>query len=330
MNKWEEIEEIQPIVKKMLTNSLKKQRVSHAYLFEGGRGTGKKATALMFAKTIFCDRPIDDINPCNQCIECKRIQSGNHPNVQILAPDGLSLKKEQIISLQQEFSKKGVESGKKVYIVEHADKMTTQAANSLLKFLEEPSAETLAILLTEHVQQILPTTLSRCQVVNFRPLTPENLIVQLQENGASLPIAATVSTLTNNLQEAITIISDDWFAQARNIVIQLIEVINNRPEQSVLIVYDQWTNHFKEREQYSIGLDLLLLWYKDLLYIKVGNEHQVIYRDLQERLSNYALHSSDETIVTNISAILEAKKRLNANVNPQLLMEQLVLKLQEG
>ena len=329
MNTWKQLSEYQPNIVKMLTNSIKKDRVAHAYLFEGGRGTGKKATSILFAKTLFCQH-VNETEPCHQCVECRRIESGNHPDVHFLSPDGQSLKKEQIRQLQREFSKTGVESNRKIYIIEHANKMTTQAANSLLKFLEEPSKMTVAILLTEQVHQILPTILSRCQTLSFKPLIQDQLISQLENKEIPNHMSRILAALTNDLEEALAIIEDDWFAQARNIVIQLIEILYKRPNQALFFIQEKWLPHFKDKEQFDRGLDLLLIWYNDLIYIKLGEEKKVVYTDQYEQLKTQSLHSSEKRILRQMTAILEAKKRLHANVNTHLLMEQLVFQLQEG
>lgn len=221
MNTWESYETIQPTVMKMLKNSIKKGRLAHAYLFEGMRGTGKKDVSLLLSKSLFCTHPIDGYIPCEVCHNCKRINSGNHPDIHIVEPDGASIKKQQIQMLQEEFAKTGVESKKKVYTIVHADRMTVNAANSLLKFLEEPTSETTAILLTEQTQKILPTILSRCQIVTFKQLSPEHLIQKLVERGVSEKKAPIIAQLTNNLDEGLALSNDEWFAQAQKIVLKL-------------------------------------------------------------------------------------------------------------
>ncbi|MGZ4160508.1 MAG: DNA polymerase III subunit delta', partial [Neobacillus sp.] len=198
---WDQLEELQPTVLKMLKNSILKSRVAHAYLFEGIRGTGKREISLLMTKALFCDTLIEGYKPCESCTNCRRINNGNHPDVHKVEPDGLSIKKQQIQDLQVEFSKKGVESSKKVYNIIHADKMSTGASNSLLKFLEEPNAGTVAILLTEQPQQILPTILSRCQILTFKPLSPQAMITQLKENGIEPAKARVLAQLTNSLDE---------------------------------------------------------------------------------------------------------------------------------
>jgi DNA polymerase III subunit delta' len=327
---WEQLEVQQPIVLKMLKNSLQKNRVAHAYLFEGPRGTGKKEVGYLLTKALLCLSPIDKYVPCETCINCKRINHGNHPDVHLLEPEGLSIKKHQIKELQEEFSKTGVESKKKFYLVTHADKMTTNAANSLLKFLEEPNSQTVAILMTEQIQQILPTILSRCQTLSFQPLSGQSMALHLVELGVKREHAPLLASLTSNIDEAIALNGDDWFAQAQKIVVKLYEVQRKNPLEALIILQEEWIGHFKEKEQIDRGLDLLLLIFKDLLYIQVGKRDQVVFVNELPRLEQFALHCSTSGLTGQLSAILEAKRKLQANMNPQLLMEQLVLNLQEG
>lgn len=327
---WDQLEELQPTVLKMLKNSLVKNRVAHAYLFEGMRGTGKKEIGLLLTKALFCESLLDGYKPCESCNNCRRINNGNHPDVHLVEPDGLSIKVDQIRNLQAEFSKKGLESLKKVYLLVHADKMSVSASNSLLKFLEEPNAETTAILLTEQPQQILPTILSRCQGLTFQPLVPQILVKQLVENGIAPQKAPLLASFTNSVDEALELNVDEWFAQAQKIVVKLYEVLGKNPLEAMVTLQSDWFPHFREKEQIQRGLDLFLLIFKDLLYIQLGKEEQIAFKGEMERLKQFALRTSGRRLSENMTAILEAKRKLQANMNPQLMMEQLVLKMQEG
>ncbi|WP_045515591.1 DNA polymerase III subunit delta' [Neobacillus niacini] len=327
---WDQLEELQPTVLKMLKNSLLKNRVAHAYLLEGIRGTGKKEIALLITKALFCESLIEGFKPCGACHNCRRINSGNHPDVHKVEPDGLSIKKQQIQDLQEEFSKKGVESSRKVYMISDADKMSVSAANSLLKFLEEPNSQTTAFLLTEQPQQLLPTILSRCQILSFKPLSPLAMINQLTENGVNPMKAPLLAQLTNSLDEAYELNLDDWFAQAQKIVLKLYEVLKKNSLEAMVTLQGDWFSHFKEKEQINRGLDLLLLIFKDLLYIQLDKQEQIVFKAESDRLRQYALETSGRRLSDQMSAILEAKRKLAANMNPQLMMEELVLNLQEG
>ncbi|MGG1680114.1 DNA polymerase III subunit delta' [Neobacillus sp. NRS-1170] len=327
---WDQLEELQPAVLKMIKNSFVKNRVAHAYLFEGMKGTGKKEIGLLLTKSLFCESLTDGFKPCEDCKNCRRINHGNHPDVHIVEPDGLSIKVDQIRSLQAEFAKKGLESLKKAYLIIHADKMSNSASNSLLKFLEEPNAETVAILITEQPQQILPTILSRCQTLKFNPLSPQIMIKQLVENGVAPQKAPLLAQLTNSIDEALELNTNEWFAQAQKIMLKLYEVLRKNPLEAMVTLQSDWFPHFKEKEQIQRGLDLLLLIFKDLLYIQLDRQEQIVFKGESERLNQFALQTSGRRISEQMSAILEAKRKLAANMNPQLMMEQLVLKLQEG
>jgi len=327
---WQEAKQVQPQIMRMLQNSLVKKRVAHAYLFEGEKGIGKHEVSHVFAKSLLCEAPIAGYEPCEECRNCKRIMSGNHPDVHYIERDGLSIKKEQIKQLQEEFSKKSVEANRKIYMIADADKMSVGAANSLLKFLEEPSDDTVAILMTEQVQRILPTIISRCQVLTFQPLSPENVKQKLIEHNLQPQIASVISQITQNVEEGLALSHDEWFVQAQKIVVKLYEVLKQNRMKALLFLQTDWFSHFKEREQLDKGLDLLLLIYKDLLYIQLDKRNFVVFQNQEEELASHALQLSQRRLADCMGTILDTKRKLSSNTNPQLLMEQLVLNLQEG
>lgn len=325
---WAEMEEIQPLASKMITNSIRKQRVSHAYLIQGARGTGKEAIALLIAKSLFCEYR-SGAEPCNECNACKRIDSGNHPDVHWIEPDGQSIKIEQIRNLQKEFIYSGLESQRKIYIIKGAETLTTNAANRILKFLEEPSKETTAMMLTDNSQSMLPTVRSRCQLIDLQPLNPDLFKKQLVEAGMSETNATLMSGLTNNADDAFAWSGDEWFAQARKIMIQLIEVFANKPDDAYLFIHQHWIPHFKERSEQEQGFDLLLLAFKDVLYFHIGNENSmVVFPPDDGRLEKAVRSFSQERLLSILHAILKAKRNLKQNVHPTLVMEQLTLQIQ--
>ncbi|GAE31722.1 DNA polymerase III subunit delta' [Halalkalibacter hemicellulosilyticus] len=329
MKTWQQLAEIQPRVIDILMRTLQKNRLAHAYLFEGSKGTGKKDVALQLAKSFFCES-LEETEPCQQCLSCRRIEHGNHPDVHIIEPDGQSIKKQQIEHLQKEFAYRGVESIKKVYIVGDADKMTASAANSILKFLEEPNGTTLAVLMTEQGKNILPTIQSRSQLLSFAPLAREPFIQFLINEGISRTNAHLLASLTTSFDQVKDLVQEDWIAQARSVVIQLMEELYGRPSQLLFTIQEKWLGTFKDKAQQEIGLDMLLLWFRDLLFAKLGNLNTVSFIDQVDSLEKQALQSSQERLSRHMAAVLEAKKQLHANVNPQLVMEKLMLSIQEG
>lgn len=322
---------MQPVAMNMIANAVKKDRVAHAYLFEGRKGTGKKAAALFFAKMLFCTDLREGFLPCGRCLQCRRIDSGNHPDLLIIEADGASIKTEQIALLREEFAKKAVESDRKMYIIENAEKMTASASNRLLKFLEEPPAKTTAILITENVHQILPTVRSRCQHIPFRSRTKSGLISLLIERGISEEKAPLFAQLTNDAEEALKLSRDEWFLQGKGIVIKLYEILNSKSlADALLFVEQEWLPHFKEREQMDLGLTLLLYIYRDALFIRLGRTGSLVFPGQLEKWKHYAVRKSEKRLAAEIQEIIEAKKRLQSNANGALLMEWLIRKLREG
>jgi DNA polymerase-3 subunit delta' len=151
-----DVKKLQPVVMKQLSTVFQKNRVAHAYLFEGAKGTGKVAVMRSFVKLLLCEQPIENVS-CETCRGCRRFESGNHPNFIQIEPDGQDIKKDQMLQLIFEMNKTALEAGRKIYVLHRADRLNASAANTLLKFLEEPEGLVTAILLTEKAHAILPT-----------------------------------------------------------------------------------------------------------------------------------------------------------------------------
>ncbi|USG65883.1 DNA polymerase III subunit delta' [Brevibacillus ruminantium] len=318
----------QPRVVELLYHSLRNDRLAHAYLFAGPRGAGKKQVALHLAKSLFCTEK--EADACGACITCRRIDAGNHPDVLVISPDGASIKIDQIRNLQKEMAMRAVESFHKVYIIEHVDKMTTQAANSLLKFLEEPPAGVVALLLTENSHAMLPTILSRCQIIHFSPLSPEVIARKLGEEGIPGGAARVVSHITSNLEEARVLSQAEWFAQLRNLMIQLVQECKQHNSSVLYTIHDMLQKSDKIKEELPLFLDLLILWLRDILYVQVDRHAHLINSDQQDVLQGQALLWTKAELLRGIDLVMETKNRIERNANPQLALERLVLQIQEG
>ncbi len=319
----------QQIVITRLKASFENNRVGHAYIFDGERGTGKEEAALFYAKLLLCHEPKESM-PCEACLACVRISSGNHPNITMIYPDGQTIRKGQMDEFLAEMAKKSFEGGRKIYVISQAERMNAASANALLKYLEEPEGEVTAILLTDAYSSILPTIQSRCQRISFLPPSREVIISLLEEKGITKSMAATVTMLTANIEEAIQLAQDDAFAHMRKTVLKLVEALDQNVQEALLYIQSTWLQVFKEREETDRGLDLLLYAYRDIVAFKSELKSVSAYPDQSDFLNSLAMKMTYTQLSLVMEAILQAKRQLNGNMNRQLLMEQLMLNMQEG
>ncbi|OPA73209.1 DNA polymerase III subunit delta' [Paenibacillus selenitireducens] len=313
--------------KQMLQNGLRNDKVSHAYLFAGPQGSGRKEMALTFAKALFCTEMKDDC--CDECLECRKVDHHNHPDIHVIAPEGSSIKIEQIRALQREFAYRTGGGSRKVYIMEQADKMTVQAANSLLKFLEEPLSPVVAILLTENGQAMLPTIQSRAQWISFTPMDPKAMLQVLVQEGYAQSLARCAVHLASGLPACREIIQQNWFAEIRNVMLQLGKDCLNKVNTAMITAQQQL---FKTplAEHLDTLMSLFLLWFKDMIHYQLDRTESIIFIDQLESISKYAFSRTTEAWVRCMELTTEMQKRLRANVNPQLAFEQFLVGVQGG
>lgn len=199
-------------VKKILRKALQKKKVPNSLLFCGPEGVGKEETALVLAKAMNCERKKDDA--CETCASCRGINAGNFPDVMVIRPEGNVIKIEQMRNLKKIAYLKPMIGKHRVFIVSEAEKMKEDASNSLLKVLEEPPLFSYVLLVTQNPFLILPTIKSRCQILNFPPISKEDIEKKLVEKGCETEKARVISRLVQgNLKKAVSL---DWEAvQAR-------------------------------------------------------------------------------------------------------------------
>ena len=317
---------LQPLLLKQFKKTVQQKQLAHAYLFEGVSGTGKKEMSLWLAASLLCKEGSENL-PCENCQNCRRVFDHQHPDVIEIVPDGLSIKVEQVRNLKAEFSKSGVESQQKIFIVEDVEKMTPGAANSLLKFLEEPEGSAVAFLLTTAKNRILPTILSRCQLVHFQSLTKKKLMTELEAKGLSINQASLLVQLTNSVEEALELNEDEWFQEAKTIIWKWFTLITNKDNQSFVYVQTTIMPHFKDRDAHRRLVDLILLAYRDILMLHYGTVDVLAYARYQKELDHIKTQYSSKAIVQAIEAVLLSRKKLESNVNALGAFEQLVLLL---
>jgi DNA polymerase-3 subunit delta' len=315
-------------VSEMLSKSVANGRLAHAYLFLGPEGSGQAETARYFAKAILCESAGE--KPCGACIQCRRIESGNHPDLLTIEPDGHAVKIAQVRELQKSFSYKSMESSSKVYIIHQADKMTVEASNSLLKFLEEPTTPVVAVLLAETKNKLLPTIISRCQVIQF-PRRPVRVVQeQLQKEGFPASRARFLAFVKQSLGAAKEFANEERFAEILTLVVQLTEEVSARRNSALFTLLEKVIKPNWQSHEIEALLDCLAWWYRDVLHVRLGMEEAVASDLNLERYRQQAMNFTEEQLLRMIETILNTKKRLQSNANVQLSLEHLVLQLQGG
>lgn len=292
----------------LMKKNIKHGRIAHAYLFEGDKGTGKHELSLWLAQRLFCQQ-VREEEPCGNCVQCKRIEMEEHPNVRVIQPEGQSIKVDQIRQLQSEFSRKGFEKGMQIFIIQQADTMNVSAANSLLKFLEEPEGEMLAILEVESLGKMLPTIQSRCQIIHFNPLNKQQLVKQLQDHGINEKSANLLASLTNSYHKAVEISEDEWFNGAKDVIEQWFLYLKKKDSQAFIYVQKAIMTIAKEKQQQQDILAILLFYFQ--------NERNQM---LQHQVSGVAANRE-------VEIILQGQQKLSANVPFQGVAEQLSLRI---
>ncbi|PZE19183.1 DNA polymerase III subunit delta' [Paenibacillus xerothermodurans] len=311
-------------VKRILQNSLRTDKVSHAYIFSGPSGTGRRAMAKVFAQAIYCKVLADDA--CGECLDCRKVEHGNHPDVHWIRPDGASIKIEQIRELQKQLSYRAGASGVKMYVLEDADKMTVQAANSLLKFLEEPSSRVVAVMISDNGQALLPTIRSRAQWVPFVPLSRELMVQALTGEGHSPALIQAGVRLAAGTDAARDLIQGNVFAEIRNLVIQLTkESVTRLP--TALLTAQQKLTKSELSDHLPLFMDLLILWLKDMVSLSLGNRNDLVYADQTNWMAGQAGSYDMQHWLNCLEQAIELQKRLRFHANAQLVLEKMLMQL---
>ncbi|MDG3061098.1 MULTISPECIES: DNA polymerase III subunit delta' [Lacticaseibacillus] len=320
------IDSLQPKLVAQFARIIDRKQLAQSYLFVGPKGAGKLELAEWIALRLFCQN-VQDGAPCGECPECERILNHNHPDVMVLKTSTQSIKVDDIRNLKQEMSKTGVEGNRRVFIVEDADKMTAGAANSLLKFFEEPVPGMTVILTASSKNQLLPTILSRAQVITFQSPDRQALIAKLEEDGANPQLARVAGRLTGNVSEAQELLTAEDFQDRVNRVFQLLDRLADHDPESFVRVQTQLLPVAKDAAAQRQVLALIGLAYADAL-----NRHFEIAATQQLDIPAVAALAklSSRQLTDDLQAILTAQVRLSQNVTFQSATEQLMLKLLEG
>lgn len=319
-----QITDLQPSLVKQFSAIIDRHQLGQAYVFSGLPGTGKAQLAQWIAMRLFCQN-VQNGQPCGHCPECQRILSHNHPDVVVLATDARSLKVDDVRGLKAELTKSGVEGQQRVFVIQDAEKMTPGAANSLLKFYEEPVAGAVIILTTAAKNQLLPTILSRAQIINFPDPPVASIQAQLEAAGVDTKSAALAVKLTADVAQAQSLVADAAFQNRVQAVLNLAAQLANRDASAFVAVQASLLPNAKTLPEQNQLLALLALVYEDAMnrHFKVDSQAAFVGAEVVAQLAGL----SSQALSASLQAILAAQVRLRQNVTFQSATEALVLQL---
>lgn len=298
----DEYQNTQKIVYKTLINQIKNNKYSHAYLFEANGNPDAFSLVLSFAKSLLCPHSYTNSNNCKDCSICHRIDNNIFSDLKIIEPDGLWIKKEQLDELQKDFSVKSIESNKRVYIINNAERLNTQAANSILKFIEEPEEGIIAILVTNNIYQLLSTIVSRCQIIS--------LTKQQEKKSLNIDIKEDLNT---HLQ----------------IINNFVKYLETEKINTIIMSNKLWHEFYKERKDYINGFELLLIYYKDILNYKL-NRNLELFNDYLDDLKIISNNNTFNSLIYKINKIISLKEHIKVNANQNLLLDKLIIEITRG
>lgn len=320
----------QESIKKHLQTAIKTGNLSHAYIINGKYGSGRQTIASALAKTIQCQSKTDDTDACGVCTSCKQAESHNHPDIKYITHDKTSISVNDIREqLNNDISIKPYSSEYKIYIIPDANKMTEQAQNALLKTIEEPPVYAIIILLTENCDSLLPTIRSRCVTLTMNPVEKDKICTYLENKFQLEPEQAQIAAnyCQGNIGKAIRFASSSDFIEMKNQVLKLLKNLDSMDIASIIDTIKEFSTHKNDINDY---LDLMLLWYRDVLMFKVTKDaNLLLYSDEYSAISEQATKRDYENIENIIAAIDKAKVRLKANVNFDVTIELMILAMKD-
>lgn len=316
-------------IKEHLQNAISAGKISHAYILNGEKSAGKEFIARVFAMTLQCET--GGINPCQKCHSCRQALSDNQPDIiHVMHEKPNTISVDDIrTQINNDVAIKPYSSRYKVYILNDAEKMTTQAQNAILKTLEEPPEYAVIMLLTTNVNALLPTILSRCVVLNMKPVA-DDAVRRFLMNQMHVPdykAEVCVAFARGNVGKAKALASSEDFEKVKSEALSLLKYIQDMELYEIVSAIKKINDYKLEISDY---LDIIAIWYRDVLLFKATNDiNHLIFREEITSIRKVAGRSSYEGIEEVIEALDKAKRRLEANVNFDLTMELLLLTIKE-
>lgn len=324
----------------VLERGIASGRLHHALLFSGPKGVGKRSVALSLAAAMNCleREPGQFAPPCGRCNSCYKMAAGLHPDLVVVAPEKTTIKIGQIRQLVRTLRLAPFEGRFRIIVLEDAHTMSIEAANALLKTLEEPSARTRLILVTDQAHRLLDTIISRCQRVVFGALSRGDVLSLLERrvagdealaswrgDRATIELAAGYGE--GSVGRALEVLERGLLGTRRELLGAL-EGVDGRRPQHWLETAQALGGSWGQREQFTHRLEMLIVLYRDALRLTLGGDSDdLVNGDMHRPLSEMAEARGRDALLRGLERLLEAVGQLERNINPQLVAEQLLLAL---
>jgi DNA polymerase III subunit delta' len=310
----------------IIQKALAQKRIGHAYLFSGIPAVGKKTIAWEFVKALNCEKEDALHDSCGECSSCRKIQRGNHPDVFSVEADGQFIRIDAIREIQEQMKCKPLEARRRVFVIDDADKMNDQAANALLKILEEPSPSNILILVTARPYSMPSTIISRCQHMRFNPLRFDTVAKFLVDRiGMDDQRALLLAGLSGGSLGHAMELNEDDIVVYRTELIKLLS-ITQRNDPFSLINFASFLGQGKK--EIKQGLNILSTIFRDALVFKETQKNEMLVnQDNSSFISIQAARLSGGQILQNIALVERTGETIDQNVNKSLTLETMAFKL---
>lgn len=316
----EYFKENQHIAYATLVNCKKNNKFPQAILLNGYNDTPLLEIAKYVAKSIICDKD----EPCDECIDCLRIENENYTDLIIVDGSDSSIKKGHIEDIQERFSMSALEeNGKKIYIINKIENATIEAVNSLLKFLEEPTNDIYAIITTANINNVLSTIISRCMNIRLKKTSKHQLIVEATKKNIPLEDALILSNFQGSLDSIIDTYENTSYLSIKDILIEFLEQIREK-EDLLYFAQLEISDVIKDKHDFLMFLELLENAFIDIMNYKKNTD--ITYKEHEELIED--LSNKIENIQNKLNTIMLFKGCAMLNANVKLLIDNLIIKLE--
>ncbi len=314
----------QPIVYQTLINAFSKKKTTHAYLINGTVGAPVLGIAEFIAQSLICENKSSDHLACESCDACQKIK--NQKYIDYIFYKGEDLKRDSVDHLQKEFNKSAVEKANvKIYVIHLIEKAPISSLNKLLKFLEEPTSDIVAIFTTYSLMSVLPTIVSRCQLINLKQFSQKELIQGMLDVNADLEDAHLLALISNDLNKNVEFVLSDDFKKVKAITKNCLNYLITNPDYLIFYMLNQGVPQLDAMNQIELFLDMLQACFFAAIYYHVGNNESLFFKEEIQQLADAHMDLYDK-----IMAIMTAKQEMISNANKNLVLDKLFILIAGG